>query len=74
MTIFPMSEVSEIKYKYLNGKKINIKLSNIDMKIVLNKIEKLPDVKDKILLDRTNTKSIILPTFTKKIFNSISKN
>ena len=73
MTIFPMREVSEIRYKYSSGKKINIKLSNMDMKIILNKMEKLPDIKDKILLDRTNTKSIILPTFTKKIFNSISK-
>ncbi len=73
MTIFPMSEVNEIKYKYSSSKKINIKLSNMDMKIILNKIEKLPNIKGKILIDPTNTKSIILPSFTKKIFNSISK-
>jgi len=73
MPIFPMSEVEEKKYKYSNSKKINIKLSNMDMKIILNKIDKLPNIKNKILLNRDHTKSIILPSFTKKIFNSVSK-
>ena len=73
MPIFPMNEVEEKKYKYSNSKKINIKLSNMDMKIILNKVYKLPNIKNKILLNRTQTKSIILPSFTKKIFSSISK-
>ncbi len=73
MPIFPMREVKEKKFKYSNSKKINIKLSNMDMKIILNKINKLPNIKDKILFSRTYTKSIILPSFTKKIFSSISK-
>ena len=73
MPIFPMNEVEKKKYKYSNNKKINIKLSNMDMKIILNKVNKLPNIKNKILLNRTQTKSIILPSFTKKIFSSISK-
>jgi A/G-specific adenine glycosylase len=73
MPIFPMNEVEEKKYKYSNNKKINIKLSNIDMKIILNKIDKLPNIKNRILLNRAHTKSIILPSFTKKIFSSVSK-
>ena len=73
MPIFPMNEVEEKKYKYSNSKKINIKLSNMDMKIILNKVDRLPNIKNKILLDRAHTKSIILPSFTKKIFSSISK-
>jgi len=73
MPIFPMNEVEKKKYKHSNCKKINIKLSNMDMKIILNKIYKLPNIKNKILLNRTNAKSIILPSFTKKIFTSISK-
>ena len=73
MPIFPMNEVEKKKYKYSNSKKINIKLSNMDMKIILNIIYKLPNIKNKILLNRTNTKSIILPSFTKKIFSSVSK-
>jgi len=73
MPIFPMNEVGEKKYKYSNSKKINIKLSNMDMKIILNKVDRLPNIKNKILLDRAHTKSIILPSFTKKIFSSIHK-
>ena len=73
MPIFPMNEVEKKKYKYSNNKKINIKLSNMDMKIILNKVYKLPNIKNKILINRTQTKSIILPSFTKKIFSSISK-
>jgi len=73
MPIFPMTEVEEKKYKYSNNKKINIKLSNMDMKIILNKIDKLPKIKNKILLNRDHTKSTILPSFTKKIFSSVSK-
>ena len=73
MPIFPMNEVKEKKYKYSNNQKINIKLSNIDMKIILNKVDKLPNIKNKILLSRAHSKSIILPSFTKKIFSSVSK-
>tara|TARA_Y100000590_G_scaffold922_1_gene1127 strand:+ start:4525 stop:5514 length:990 start_codon:yes stop_codon:yes gene_type:complete len=73
MPIFPMSEVKEKKYKYSNSQKINIKLSNMDMKIILNKIDRLPNIKNKILLSRDHTESIILPSFTKKIFSSVSK-
>jgi len=73
MPIFPMKEVKEKKYKFSNNKKINIKLSNMDMKIILNKIHKLPNLTNKILLEKDNSKSKILPSFTKKIFSSIQK-
>jgi len=73
MPIFPMSEVEEKKYKYSNSKKINIKLSNMNMKIILNKIGRFPNIKNKILLNSAHTKSIILPSFTKKIFSSVTK-
>ena len=48
MPIFPMKEVEEKKYKFSNNKKINIKLSNMDMKIILNKVDKLPNLTNKI--------------------------
>jgi len=73
MPIFPMKEVEEKKYKFSNNKKISIKLSNMDMKIILNKIDKLPNLTNKILLEKDNSKSKILPSFTKKIFSSIHK-
>ena len=73
MTIFAMTEVKEEKYKYSKSKKINIKLSNIDMKIVLINTNNLPKVKNKILLKRNSLQSQIIPSFTKKIFSTVSK-
>ena len=45
----------------------------MDMKIILNKNNKLPKIKDSFLLDKNNIQNNILPSFTKKIFKSISK-
>ena len=53
------------------NKKINIKMSNMDMKIVLNKKNKLIKIRNSYLLEKKNVKSQILPSFTKKIFNSV---
>ena len=54
------------------NKKINIKISNMDMKIVLNKKNKFIKIRNSYLLDKKNIKGQILPSFTKKIFNSVS--
>ena len=42
------------------------------MKIVLNKKNKLIKIRNSYLLDKKNVKNQILPSFTKKIFNSAS--
>ena len=47
-------------------------MSNMDMKIILNKKNKLIKISNSYLLDKKNIKGRILPSFTKKIFNSIS--
>ncbi len=73
MPIFPMTEVQESKYKYSNNKKINIKLSNMEMKILLSNSKKSPKIKNKILIKKDNLASQIIPSFTKKIFYTISK-
>ncbi len=73
MPIFPMTEVQESKYKCSTNKKINIKLSNMDMKILLNNSNKIPKIKNKILIKKEKLSSEIIPSFTKKIFNTISK-
>ena len=53
------------------NKKINVKMSNMNMKIVINKNNKQKLIKDSLLLNRSNLKKYILPSFTKKIFNSL---
>ena len=73
LAIFPMNEINEKKFKYSISKKINIKLSNINMKIIINKNSKIKKTSDSLFLDKSNMKKYILPSFTKKIFNSLSQ-
>ena len=72
LLIFPMKEVKKNKFNTSMSKKINIKMSNMDMKIILNKKNKLIKISNGYLLNKKNIKSQILPSFTKKIFNSVS--
>ena len=53
-------------------KKINIKLSNMNMKITINKNNNRKIIKNGFFLDKSNFSKFILPSFTKKIFNSLS--
>ena len=72
LLIFPMKEVKKNKFNTSMNKKINIKMSNMDMKIVLNKKDKFIKIKNSYLLNKKDIKNQILPSFTKKIFNSVS--
>ena len=73
LPIFPMVEIKKEKYKLYQENRLNIKMSNMDMKIILNKINKLPKQKNGFFIDYDDIDSIILPTFTKKIFTSVIK-
>ena len=70
--IFPMKEVEKNKFNTSMKRKINIKLSNMEMKILLNQKNKFIKIKNSCLLDKKKIKDQILPSFTKRIFNSIS--
>ena len=72
LVIFPMNEINEKKFKYSISKKINIKMSNMNMKIIINKNNKIKNTKGSLMVDKANLSKYILPSFTKKIFNSIS--
>ena len=67
-----MKEVKKNKFNTSINKKINIKMSNMDMRIVLNKKKKLTKIRNSCLLDKKNIKGQILQSFTKKIINSAS--
>ena len=43
----------------------------MDMKIVLNEQNRLIKIKNSYILDKKNIKYKILPSFTKKIFNTV---
>ena len=72
LVIFPMIEINKNKFKVSINKKINVKMSNMNMKIIINKNNKKKTIKDGLLLDKSNINKYILPSFTKKIFNSLS--
>ncbi len=72
LVIFPMTEINQKKFEYSVHKKIKIKMSNMNMKIIINKKNKIKKTRHSLLLDKTNINKYILPSFTKKIFNSVS--
>ncbi|MFL2897557.1 MAG: A/G-specific adenine glycosylase [Candidatus Pelagibacter sp.] len=71
LVIFPMDEIEKKKFKLSFAKKINIKLSNMNMKIIINEEKKKRILKDSFLLDKSNINKFILPSFTKKILYSL---
>ena len=72
LVIFPMTEINQKTFKYSIHKKINVKMSNMNMKIIINRKNKMKRKKDSLFLDKSNINKYILPSFTKKIFNSLS--
>ncbi len=71
LLIFPMREINQKKFKSSLNKRINIKMSNMDMKIAINKKKQKIYLNNSFLLDKDNIKNHILPSFTKKIFKSV---
>ena len=71
LLIFPMREINQKKFKSSLNKRINIKMSNMDMKITINKKNKKIYLNNSFLIDKVDIKNHILPSFTKKIFKSI---
>ena len=73
LLIFPMDEVKKEKFQSFIGRRLHIKMSNMDMKIIINKKSKINKIKNGFMLDKNNIRNKILPSFTKKIFETVSK-
>ncbi len=73
MPIFPMKEITKLKYENHIGKKINIKISNMDMRIALKKTKISPKFKNGFLIGLNELSSWTLPSFTKKILNTVKR-
>ncbi len=71
LLIFPMKEINQKQFKSSLNKRINIKMSNMDMKITINEKKRQKYLSNSLLIDKKDIKNHILPSFTKKIFNSI---
>ena len=73
LVIFPMTEIDKKKFNQSIYNKMNVKMSNMNMKIIINKNAKVKKTKNGIFLDKKIIKNYILPSFTKKILNSVSQ-
>ena len=71
LLIFPMREINQKQFKSSLNKRINIKMSNMDMKITINKKIRKKNLSNSFLLNKDDIKNHILPSFTKKIFKTV---
>ena len=67
-----VQEYNQKKFEFSSHKKINVKMSNMNMKIIINNKNKIKMTKESFLIDKSNFNNYILSSFTKKIFNSVS--
>ena len=74
MPIFPMNEITKLKFRNHPGKRIVIKMSNMDMKIALKKVKNFPKLKNGFLIGTNELNNWTLPSFTKKILSTIERN
>ena len=70
LKIFPMDEIP----KHNNVKNLNIKISNMNMNIIIQFIKIKVSIPNSSWIDGTKLDSYTLPTFTKKIFSHLKKN
>ena len=73
MPILPMREITQLKYENHLGKKVNIKMSNMDMKIIFNETKLVTD-KNGLYIGSNEFSTVTLPTFTKKLLNTALRN
>ena len=73
LLIFPMNEIDKSKFNSSPKVKTKIKISNIDMNIVINK-NKIKSTNKGLILNRKKILSEVIPSFTKKLFRVASSN
>ena len=73
LLIFPMNEIDKSKFNSSPKVKTKIKISNIDMNIVINK-NKIKSTNKGLILNRKKITSEVIPSFTKKLFRVASSN
>ena len=69
-----MNEITKLKFRNHPGKRIVIKMSNMDMKIALKKVKNFPKLKNGFLIGTNELNNWTLPSFTKKILSTIERN
>jgi A/G-specific adenine glycosylase len=74
LLIFPMKEITYSDSLLKSSKKLNVKMSNMNMNISIDFLNTKNKSKNGLWIKKSKLGNQIIPTFTKKIFESIKHN
>ena len=74
LLIFPMKEITQSDSLLKSSKKLNLKMSNMNMNISIDFLHTKNKPKNGMWIEKTKLENYMIPTFTKKIFASVKKN
>ena len=74
LLIFPMKEITQSESLSKPSKKLNIKMSNMNMNISIDFLEIKNKPTKGLWIKKTKLENYMIPTFTKKIFTSVKHN
>ena len=74
LLIFPMKEITLSDSLLKSNKKLNVKMSNMNMNISIDFLNTKNKTKEGLWIEKSKLENYIIPTFTKKIFESVKHN
>ena len=74
LLIFPMKEVSQLDSSFRAKKKLNLKMSNMNMNIYIDFSKTKKKLKNGLWIEQKKLQNYMIPTFTKKIFDLAKHN
>ena len=74
LLIFPMKEITQSDSLLISSKKLNVKMSNMNMNISIDFSYIKNKPKNGMWIEKTKLENYMIPTFTKKIFASVKHN
>ena len=69
-----MKEITHSDSLLKSSKKLNVKMSNMNMNIFINLSNTKNKSKDGLWIEKSKLENYMIPTFTKKIFASVKHN
>ena len=74
LLIFPMKEITLSDSLLKSNKKLSVKMSNMNMNISIDFLNTKKKTKEGLWIEKSKLENYIIPTFTKKIFDSVKHN
>jgi A/G-specific adenine glycosylase len=74
LLIFPMKEITLSDSMLKSNKKLSVKMSNMNMNISIDFLNTKNKTKEGLWIEKSKLENYIIPSFTKKIFESVKHN